>query len=133
MILVYVCILVQVLIKLILAVYYLWCKISSHRSLQSCTCWLFLKLIIPPSDTHTGGNGAIVSFPDKDERVSEDISQAKIPVQVDGKDGGNFTLIVTPLTVAQYQAQSNQYGSICDSVLDANLDTAEGNLLCFCY
>ena len=75
----------------------------------------------------TGGLGAKVSFPDKDERVSEDISQAKIPVQVDGKDGGNFTVIVTPLTVAQYQAQSHLYGSICDSVIAENLDTAEGS------
>ena len=67
--------------------------------------------------------------------MSEDISQAKIPVQVDGKDGGNFTVIVTPLTVAQYQAQSDRYRSICDSAINENLDTAEGNLLpvCFCY
>lgn len=56
-------------------------------------------------------------------------------MQVDGKDGGNFTLIVTPLTVAQYQEQSDRYKSICDSVINENLDTAEGNLLpvCFCY
>ncbi len=74
----------------------------------------------------TGGHGAEVSFPDTDERVSEDSSPAKIPVRVVGKDGGNFTVIVTPLTLAQYKAQSNSYGSICDSVIDENLDTAEG-------
>ena len=34
-------------------------------------------LLLVPMDT--GGLGAKVSFPEKDERVSEDISQAKIP------------------------------------------------------
>ena len=41
-------------------------------------CWLFFNNYALPSDTYSG-LGVEISFPDKDERVSEDISQAKIP------------------------------------------------------
>ena len=76
----------------------------------------------------TGANGAKVLFPDTDERVSEDSTQAKIPVQVGGdiEDAGNFTVIVTPLTVARYNAHPDIYGTICDSVIAEGINTAEG-------
>jgi hypothetical protein len=94
-----------------------------------CTCWIFCNnSSFDPIHIPTGGHGAKVSFPDTDERVSEDGSPAKIPVRVVGKDGGNFTVIVTPLTVAQYKAQSD---TICDSVIDENLDTAEGKSISY--
>ena len=75
-----------------------------------------------------GGNGARVLFAERDTRGSEDISPVQITVRVEGENTGNFTVVVTPLTVAQYQAQGDVYGKICDSVLKQfeKIDTAEG-------
>ena len=52
---------------------------------------------------------------------------ANIIVQVNGEDAGNFTAIVRPLTVAQFQLERGTYGTICDSIINGEIDTAEGN------
>ena len=78
----------------------------------------------------TGVDGARLFFAEDDVRGSEDkeTSNPVITVQVEGEDAGNFTAVVTPLTVAQFQAQRDEYGTICDTIMKKfeNTDTAEG-------
>ena len=84
--------------------------------------------IIITLDFIIGGNGATLHFAEGDMVVSEDKSPAQIVVQVDGENAGNFTAIVTPLTVTQYRAQREKYGTICDPLINLeNLAEAEGN------
>ena len=76
-----------------------------------------------------GGSGAEILFGEIDIRASEDKSTMQVIVQVKGENTGDFTAVVTPLTVAQFQAQRDMYGTICDSVMKTfeEIDTAEGS------
>ena len=67
-------------------------------------------------------------FADTDVRGSEDKSAVSASVRAEGGDNThNYTVMVIPLTVAQYQAEPYTYGNSCNSIIAAtSLDTAEG-------
>lgn len=76
----------------------------------------------------TGGSAVSLLFADTDIKVYEDSTAARATVRVNDFTE-NVTMVVIPLTVAQYRQQSDVYGSVCDSLInDGNMDEAEGEL-----
>ena len=73
-----------------------------------------------------GGNVNIL-FEELDASGSESDLIVNAPVRIEGDNRESFTLIATPLTEAQYQADPSAYGNICDSIItDNSVDPAEG-------
>ena len=70
---------------------------------------------------------ATVLFAESDAPGIESSAAATAPVQVQGDNQAEFTLIVVPLTVSQYLAQPATYDNSCDRVIErTNNDPAEG-------
>ena len=72
-------------------------------------------------------------FAESDASGSESNAVVTAPVRVEGDNTENLTVIATPLTVAQYQADPGRYRNSCDSIIqDAathNLNPAEGECM----
>ena len=65
-------------------------------------------------------------FTETDVKASEDDLFLQAHVHVEGDHTHNFTLTATPLTLEQYLDEPGKYGNSCLSVINTNIDPAEG-------
>ena len=69
-----------------------------------------------------------LTFADSDKRVLESASDETTSVRVRGVARENLNVVITPLTVAQYQANPGRYQNRCDIAVATSSvsDSAEG-------
>ena len=77
-----------------------------------------------------GNSQTVLTFADSDLRVLESDSDVTTSVRVRGDTTEDLIVTITPLTVAQYEANPGRFHNRCDTAVETSSvsDSAEGKL-----